>query len=94
MNKLDILLDRINKEQEEYIEEIKQLPPEKIIAKAYEICYREEFIIILETASLEDKTIDKLLKYTFVIDMLYNKWLKTDGSVCDMLIDVINDVKE
>lgn len=94
MNKLDILLERIHKEQEEYLEEIKQLPPEKIIAKAYEMCYREEFIIILETGHLDDKTIDKLLKYPFIIDMLYSKWLNTDGSICDMLIDVIDDVKE
>lgn len=94
MNKLDILLNRIHKEQEEYIEKIKQLSPEQIIAKAYEICYREEFIGILETGYFDDNTIDKLLKYPVVIDMLYSKWLNTDGSICDMLIDVIDDVKE
>lgn len=94
MNKLDILLNRIHKEQEKYIEEIKQLSPEKIAAKAYEIYYREEFIDILKTGYFDDKTIDKLLKYPLVIDMLYSKWLNTDGSIFDMLIDVIDDVKE
>ena len=89
------LINRICKEHEEYLEHIKQLPPEEIIGKAYEICYREEFINIIENSILSAETVKVLLNTPHVIDVLYDEWLKTDGSICDMLTDVIiNFVEE
>ena len=83
------LIDRIHKEQEEYLENIKQLPPEEIIGKAYEICYREEFICILETTEFDNDTMAILLATPNLIDTLYAEWLDTDGGVTEMLTDVI-----
>jgi hypothetical protein len=89
------LINHIHEEHKEYLEHIEQLSPKEIISKAYEICYREEFISIIEGSILSDETIEVLLNIPHIIDVLYDEWLKTDGSVCDMLTDVIiNFVEE
>ena len=83
------LINRIRKEHQEYLDRIAQLPPSAIIRKAYEICYREEFISILESTDFDDDTLDILLATDNLLDVLYDEWLDTDASVCDMLTDVI-----
>lgn len=88
------LIDRIYKEQEEYLANIEKLSPKEIIAKAYEICYREEFISILETEEFDDKTVAVLLATPNILDTLYSEWLDTDGGVVDMLTDVIRTFVE
>ncbi len=88
------LIDRIYKEQEEYLANIEKLSPKEIIAKAYEICYREEFISILETEEFDDKTVAVLLATPNILDTLYAEWLDTDGGVVDMLTDVIRTFVE
>lgn len=84
------LIDRIHKEQAEYLERIKQLPPEEIIRKAYEICYREEFVVILETKMFDDDTLAVLQNTPHILDILYDEWLKTDASVTEILTEVIH----
>ena len=91
---MDKLIERINKEQEEYLNRIKQLTPEEIIAKAYEICYREEFIIILENEEFDDKTVAILSATPNILNTLYGEWLDTDGGVTEMLTDVITTFVE
>lgn len=88
------LIDRIHQEQERYLEYIEQLPPKEIIAKAYEICYREEFISILETTEFADDELAFLLATPSLISVLYAEWLDTDGGVTEMLTDVITTFVE
>lgn len=83
------LIDRIHQEQKEYLKRIEQLPPKEIIAKAYEICYREEFISILEMEEFADDELAFLLATPSLISVLYAEWLDTDGSIVQMLTDVI-----
>lgn len=85
------LIDRIHAEQEQYLADIAKLPPNKIIAKAYEICYRDEFVCILESTEFDDETVAVLANTPNVLDVLYDEWLKTDASVCDMLEDVVRE---
>ena len=85
------LIDRIREEHKKFIWDLHFQPAHKIIRSAYEICYREEFMCLLETKYLEDEEIEKLLKLPKPLEFLYNEWLKTDASVCEMLEDVIAD---
>lgn len=85
------LMNRIYTEHEEWLAELKQKPADEIIRKAYEICYREEFISILEGYYLADEEIEKLLQLPNPVGFLYGEWLKTDAGVCEMLEDVVND---
>lgn len=85
------LIDKIHEEQKQYLAGIAKLPPNKIIDKAYEICYRNEFVCILESTEFDDETMAVLANTPNVLDVLYDEWLKTDVSVCDMLEDVVRE---
>jgi hypothetical protein len=85
------LIDRIHAEHEEWLAELKQKPVDEIIRSAYEICYREEFISILEADYLTPKEIAKLLRLPNPVGFLYGEWLKNDASVVSMLEDVVTD---
>lgn len=93
-NKMNELTNRIYAEQKAYLDRIATLPPREIINKAYEICWREEFVCLLETTMLDDKTIEVLLNTEHLLDLLYDEWLSTDVSVSDMLKDVIRNFIE
>ena len=86
------LINRIHKEHKEWLAKLKQKSVDEIIRSAYEICYREEFINVLEYMDYDDEQIEKLLQVQNIIDFLYDEWLRTDASVCQMLEDVIDDI--
>ena len=86
------LVNKIHEEHNQYLAEIEKLPPKEIIFKAYEICYREEFISMLESTEYSDRVMEKLLELPNPIDVLYNDWLHWDCSVCEMLEDVIRNI--
>ena len=88
---MERLIKRIHEEQKEYLARMEQMPPREIINKAYEICYREEFMCILENTEFAEEEIEVLLGTPNVLAVLYDEWLKTDASVCDMLEDVIRE---
>ena len=85
------LIDRIHAEHEEFLAELKQKSPDEIIRRAYEICYREEFVSLLEADYLTEEEIAKLLQLPNPVGFLYGEWLKNDASVVQMLEDVITD---
>ena len=90
-NTMERLIEKVRQEQREYLDRIEQLPPRDIIGKAYEICYREELVGIIENTVYDDETIELFLNTPYLIDVLYDEWLKTDTSICSMLEDVITD---
>lgn len=85
------LIERIYVNHQEWLADLKKQGIDQVVRSAYEICYREEFICLLETAYLEPEEIAKLLKLADPVGYLYSEWLKTDASVCAMLEDVIAD---
>lgn len=88
---MERLANKVQQEQAEYFKRIEQLTPKEIIEKAYEICYRNEFVCIIENAIYDEETVELLLNIPHLIDLLYDEWLCTDASVCEMLEDVITD---
>lgn len=87
----DKLIEKIHKEQEEYLENLKKQSVEKVIAKSYETCYREELVIILESSDIDDEDAEVLLKMPDTLNELYDEWLSADCSICDMLTDTVKD---
>ena len=85
------LVNKIHEEHEEFLAEIEKLPPKEIIFKAYEICYREEFVNVLENTEYSDKVMEKLLELPNPIGVLYDDWLHMDCGVYEMLEDVIRN---
>lgn len=85
------LIERIRNEHKEFLAELQKQPADKIIRRAYEICYREEFVSLLEADYFTEEEIAKLLQLPNPVGFLYNEWLKTDASVCEMLEEVITN---
>lgn len=85
------LIKLVHKEHEAFLAKLKKEPADVIIDSAYEICYREEFIFILESRDFDDEEIEKLLQFPNPVEFLYDEWFKTDASVCEMLEEVITD---
>ena len=85
------LTNKIHEEQEQYLAEIEKLTPQEIIYKAYEICYREEFINIIDNAEFSDELMQSLLELPNPIAQIYEEWLHTDVGVWDILEDVIRN---
>lgn len=85
------LVNKIYDEQEQYLAEIEKLPPKEIIFKAYEICYREEFVGMLENTEYSDEVMTKLLELPNPIGVLYDDWLHMDCGVYDVLEEVIRN---
>ena len=93
-NKMNELIDRIHAEEKEYLEFVAKLPPEEIIRKSYEICWREEFVILLETTMFDDETLAVLTNTPNLLDVLYDECLKADIGVGDILSEIIRDFAE
>ena len=84
------LLDRIHAEQKNYLNRITRLKPHEIIAKAYEINWRNEFVIQLENTVFDDETLEVLLDTPYLLDALYEEWLGIDDGIGDMVADAIH----
>lgn len=91
---MEEFIDRIHQEQRDYLDYVAKLSPQDIISRAYQICYRNEIVSILETAPIDDETVEVLMRIPNPIATLYDAWLNTDASVCDVLEDVIRNFVE
>lgn len=85
------LAQHILKEQNDYLDAMRQKSPDEIIARAYEICYREEIAIILESTDFDDDQMTTLLNMPNPVGFIYSEWLKVDAGVSEMLTDHIKE---
>ena len=88
----EALWEKAAKEQSDYIEHLKTLPPEQIIDRAYEKVMRDDILITFEDDSLSDKQVEALAKLDYPLSVCYDEWQKTDVTYMDRLRDVVDDV--
>lgn len=82
----DRAYEKINREMNEYLAEIKTKSPEEIVEAAYEITYKNEILGMFECeGAFNDKQSMAILKTKNALDYLYQEWLDYDGSVLDEL---------
>lgn len=82
----DRAYEKINREMNEYLAEIKTKSPEEIVEAAYEITYKQEILGMFECdGAFNDKQSMAILKTKNALDYLYKEWLDYDGSVLDEL---------
>ena len=86
------LWEKAAKEQSDYVEHLKTLPPEHIIDRAYEKVMRDDILITFEDDSLSDKQVEALAKLDCPLSVCYDEWQKTDVTYMDRLRDVVDDV--
>ncbi|MBS7359655.1 MAG: DUF3848 domain-containing protein [Oscillospiraceae bacterium] len=87
----DLLYEKMNNEQNDFVENLKHLPPEKIIQSAYEKVMRDDILMLFEDDFLDDKQIKALLRLERPLSACYDEWLKNDCSYMDMLRDTVDD---
>ena len=86
----DLLYEKMSKEQDNFIENLKHSSPEEIIHSAYENVMRYEILMLFEYYFLDDKQIKALLRLEKPLSACYDEWLKNDCSYMDMLCDTVD----
>lgn len=106
MSKLEELKQKFNnkidKEYEEFIAELKQCPPQVILERAYEKVSKEEMVYKIKDKDYTVSDLKALLKTDGILQECYDEWLKSDGNFNEVLeyavderIDlIIDDYKE
>ncbi len=90
----DLLYEKMSNEQNDFIENLKHLPPEEIISKAYEKIMRDDILMLFDDDFLDTKQMKALLKLEYPLSACYDEWLKNDCTYMDMLRDTVDDFSE
>ena len=88
------LLDKAMNEQAEYIENLKTLPPEKILERAYEKVMRDDIVTTIEYATLTENQLKELLKFKAPVSACFDEWQKKDDTYMDRLMDMVEEFSE
>ena len=87
----DLLYEKAQKEYDNLIAELKELPSEQVIERAYEKVIKENILCILEDSQRDQKEAKALYLEKYPLDRAYQDWLKSDVSETAMLRDSIDD---
>jgi hypothetical protein len=88
----DRAYEKVQREFDAFIADIKTKSPNEIVNAAYEIVYKEEILSMFEIdGAFNDKQSLAILKTKNALDYLYNEWLDYDGSVIDTLKDCVEN---
>ena len=85
------LEEKIDNEYEKLVEELKQSTPEQIIERAYELVIKEEMTYKFKCRWYEIETLQTLLNTDEILQHFYDKWLKSDGGIDEVLEDTVSD---
>lgn len=90
-NLKDELVKKLEREQKEYLDKIKEKGIDYVVERAYEITSRQCVIDYIECSEVKLKNIKVLLSTEDLLDDLYNEWLKTDANFYEQLEYCIED---
>lgn len=87
----ELLYEKVQAEYDAFIEELKRMPPEQIIERAYEKVTKENMVMAIQDKELTYTEAKALCRETYPLDRMYREWLDTDVSEMQMLRDSIDD---
>lgn len=88
----DRAYEKINREMNEYLAEIKTKSPEEIVEAAYEITYKQEILSMFECEGEFNKEQCKaVLKTKNALDHIYQEWVDYSGIGLDALKDSVRE---
>ena len=85
------VLQKLEKEYDDFIEELKECKPEVIIERAYEKVVKEEMKEGFSYKELSTTELRALLKSDGILNECYDDWINRDGNFDDILFDSVND---
>jgi len=90
------VFDRVLLEYEDFVDEMKMKPPEKIIDEAYKISIMYDLYISLDpcTSNFSTEQLRALHSLDSPLWELYNEWQRRDFTHMDDIKDVITDVAD
>lgn len=87
----EVLYNKMKKEFDDLIAEIKTMPAEKIIEFSYEKVLKEDILSIFEYTDFKQEEAKALYVLDNTLDVLYQDWMHTDLSYMDMLRDIVDE---
>lgn len=91
----DRAYEKVKREFDDYIADIKTKSPAEIVEAAYEITYKQEILNMFEwKGAFTNAQSRAILRTKKPLDMLYQEWLNYDGSIVDMLKDSVMQALE
>lgn len=87
----NLLIQKVQSEYDEFIENLKKLPSEKVIDFSYEKVIKEDLVTSIESTNLDEVQDKSLYRLKYPLDYCYREWLDNDLSHMEMLEDTIND---
>ena len=78
-NKENLIATKLNKEFEEYKENLKSKDKDYIIDRSFETHYKYNLVITAENMEFSQDEVDALLSTDNLLGELYNQWLEYDG---------------
>lgn len=88
----NLLYERLEKEYNEFIKDLKKLSPEKIIEESYKKVFYEDIVMSFEgdDVYLNKEQLITLIKCKHPLYECYEAWMDTDYSYMDMLRNAIS----
>ena len=91
LNYKEMLLEKVQKEYEELLEELKTLTPNQLIKRAYEKVIKQEFVILFESNVITEERAKALYLCENTLEALFQEWLSNSYTYKDVLIKTAND---
>ena len=85
------LYDKMNREYFRFIEQVKALPPEQILDRAYEKVSKQDILCSFENEGMEYDQAKALCRLEHPLEELYQQWLKTDSSYMESLRETMEE---
>ena len=93
---MDKLIDKLNREFDDYEGEILELQETEIFDKSYETAIKAEIVCLIEENAdkLSDKLINKLLECGNTLEFLYDTYMEDDSAnIINELATVIENLE-
>ena len=87
----ELLCEKLQKEYDGFVDNLKQQTPEDIIKNAYRIIFMKDIITACDDDRLSQKEAKALYLFKYPLEELYQEWLSNDYSYMDMLRDTVKD---
>jgi len=79
------LIAKLEREQKEYIDGLKEKGVDEVIKNVYEISARQEIMDYLSYGNIAPKDVKALLNSKHILARMYDEWLSFDGNFYEAL---------
>lgn len=86
-----LLQEKAQNEYKEFIKELSQLEPVKIIEKSYEKVLKEDILAIFEGMEFSKEEAKAMYLKKYPLDFVYREWLSNDYSHMELIEDTVKD---